>query len=83
MDGIVFHQRRSTLFFWCGCALVTAGVLAHLPMFLMGRATHFVLAGMPMGFGMLLGMGRSSPGSAPPPTACCRPHRAQLPWRWM
>jgi putative MFS transporter len=56
MDGIVFHQRRSTLFFWCGCALVTAGVLAHLPMFMMGRATHFVLAGMPMGFGMLLGM---------------------------
>jgi putative MFS transporter len=57
MDGIVFEQRRNTLIFWCGCVLVTAGVLAHLPMFLMGRATHFVLAGMPMGFGMLLGMG--------------------------
>lgn len=57
MDGIVFDQRRSTLFFWCGCALVTAGVLAHLPMFLMGRSTGYVLAGMPMGFGMLLGMG--------------------------
>ncbi|HVH84815.1 MAG TPA: MFS transporter [Steroidobacteraceae bacterium] len=56
MDGIVFEQRRNTLIFWCGCALVTAGVLAHLPMFLMGRATGFVLAGMPMGFGMLLGM---------------------------
>jgi putative MFS transporter len=56
MTGNVFEQRRNTLVFWCGCALVTAGVLAHLPMFMMGRATHFVLAGMPMGFGMLLGM---------------------------
>ncbi len=57
MDGIVFEQRRNTLIFWCGCVLVTAGVLAHLPMFLMGRGNGFVLAGMPMGFGMLLGMG--------------------------
>lgn len=57
MDGIVFDQRRNTLIFWCGCVLVTAGVLAHLPMFLMGRSTGYVLAGMPMGTGMLLGMG--------------------------
>jgi putative MFS transporter len=57
MNGIVLEQRRSTLIFWCGCVLVTAGVLAHLPMFMMGRATHYVLAGMPMGLGMLLGMG--------------------------
>jgi MFS transporter, putative metabolite:H+ symporter len=57
VNGIVLEQRRSTLIFWCGCALVTAGVLAHLPMFMMGRATHYVLAGMPMGVGMLLGMG--------------------------
>src|SRR5579863_8568607 len=57
MSGIVLEQRRSLLVFWTGCALVTAGVLAHLPMFLMGRSTGYVLAGMPMGFGMLLGMG--------------------------
>src|SRR5215469_4917756 len=57
MSSLVFTQRRSTLVFWFGCALVTAGVLAHLPMFMMGRATHYVLAGMPMGFGMLAGMG--------------------------
>ncbi len=57
MSGIVLEQRRSTLIFWLGCVLVTAGVLAHLPMFLMGRSTHYVLAGMPMGAGMLLGMG--------------------------
>ena len=56
MAGIVFEQRRNTLVFWCGCVLVTAGVLAHLPMFLMGRSTGYVLAGMPMGVGMLLGM---------------------------
>jgi putative MFS transporter len=57
MASIVFEQRRNTLIFWCGCALVTAGVLAHLPMFLMGRSTGYVLAGMPMGIGMVLGMG--------------------------
>ncbi|MGP8033065.1 MAG: MFS transporter [Steroidobacteraceae bacterium] len=57
MNSIVLEQRRNTLFFWCGCVLVTAGVLAHLPMFLMGRNNGYVLAGMPMGWGMLLGMG--------------------------
>jgi MFS transporter, putative metabolite:H+ symporter len=57
MTGIVFEQRRNTLVFWLGCAMVTAGVLAHLPMFMMGRTTHYVLAGMPMGYPMLAGMG--------------------------
>src|SRR5262249_11646737 len=47
---------RSVLTFWLGCAAVTAGVLTHVPMFLMGRSTHYVLAGMPMGTPMLLGM---------------------------
>jgi putative MFS transporter len=56
MSAVVFHQRRNTPFFWFGCALVTAGVLAHLPMFLMGRTTHYVLVGMPMGSAMLAGM---------------------------
>jgi putative MFS transporter len=37
--------------------MVTAGVILHLPMFWMGRLTHFRLAGMPMGNGMLVGMG--------------------------
>ncbi len=45
----VFDKRRSVLAFWLGCAAVTAGVLSHLPMFLMGSSTHYVLAGMPMG----------------------------------
>src|SRR5215470_10712538 len=52
----VFEQRRSVLTFWLGCAAVTAGVLTHVPMFLMGRSTHYVLAGMPMGTPMLWGM---------------------------
>ena len=37
--------------------LVTAGVLAHLPMFLMGRMTHYHLYGMPIGNDMIAGMG--------------------------
>jgi putative MFS transporter len=52
----VFDQRRSVLLFWLGCLAVTGGVLTHLPMFLMGRETHYVLAGMPMGAPMLWGM---------------------------
>jgi putative MFS transporter len=52
----VFDQRKSVLTFWLGCTAVTAGVLTHVPMFLMGRSTHYVLAGMPMGTPMLLGM---------------------------
>jgi putative MFS transporter len=57
MQGIVsFDERRNALAFWLGCAVVTAGVVLHLPMFLMGRNTGYVLAGMPMGTDMLLGM---------------------------
>lgn len=42
--------------FWSGCIAVAIGVLLHIPMFLMGRYTHYKLAGMPMGNGMLFGM---------------------------
>ena len=52
----VFDKRRSVLAFWLGCAAVAGGVLTHLPMFLMGRGTHYVLAGMPMGAPMIGGM---------------------------
>jgi MFS transporter, putative metabolite:H+ symporter len=54
--AILFHERRNTLLFWLGCALVTAGVLLHLPMFLMARDSGYVLAGMAMDTGMLWGM---------------------------
>jgi len=52
----IFARRRSLLAFWFGCATVTAGVLTHLPMFLMGRHNHYVLAGMPMDAAMIWGM---------------------------
>lgn len=56
IDEKVFQDRRGTLAFLFGCAAVTAGVLLHLPMFWMGRNIGFVLAGMPMGQGMIFGM---------------------------
>src|SRR5579884_2989167 len=53
----LFTSRRKSLAFWCGSAMVAAGVVLHLPMFWMGRTIHFRLAGMPMDDGMLAGMG--------------------------
>jgi putative MFS transporter len=53
----LFSSRSHAVAFWTGCLAVTAGVLLHMPMFLMGLQTHFVLAGMPMGTPMLIGMG--------------------------
>jgi putative MFS transporter len=52
----MFAARRNALLFWIGCAAVTAGVLLHLPMFLMAKDMGYVLAGMPMDAGMLWGM---------------------------
>jgi len=51
--GITFHHP---LAFWIGCAAVIAGVLAHLPMFMMAAPMHYHLAGMPMNNAMLAGM---------------------------
>ena len=52
----VIADRLHFWIFLAGCAAVTAGVLLHLPMFLMGRAMQYRLAGMPMDPGMLFGM---------------------------
>jgi putative MFS transporter len=52
----MFADRRSTPAFWVGCLLVVAGALLHLPMFLMARQMHYMLAGMPMDSDMLAGM---------------------------
>lgn len=49
-------DRQAVWAFALGCAAVTAGVVMHLPMFLMGRSMHFMLAGMPMGWDMVFGM---------------------------
>jgi putative MFS transporter len=50
-------DRRGIWAFALGCVAVTIGVLMHIPMFLMGRDMHFMLAGMPMGWDMVAGMG--------------------------
>jgi putative MFS transporter len=54
--GLMFAERRSSLIFAAGCALVTVGVLLHLPMYWMGRTMGFVLSGMPMDPMMYWGM---------------------------
>ncbi len=53
----IFSDRRSLWAFWGGCAIVTIGVLLHLPMYWMARDMGFHLAGMAMDPGMLAGMG--------------------------
>ncbi len=52
----MFADRRSPAAFWIGSGFVTAGVLLHIPMFLMGRNMNYMLAGMPMDPGMYWGM---------------------------
>lgn len=52
-----FSGRRGPLAFVAGVVAVTAGVLLHLPMFLMGRDMGYRLHGMPMGGDMIAGMG--------------------------
>src|SRR5512146_1840161 len=53
----LFSDASHAFAFWGGSLAVTIGVLLHIPMFLMGRYTHYNLAGMPMGTPMLIGMG--------------------------
>ena len=53
-NGLTFHHPVA---FWIGCALIVAGVLSHMPMFWMGRHTHWQMVGMPMDWMMLTGMG--------------------------
>ncbi|MGL4312667.1 MAG: MFS transporter [Sphingomonas sp.] len=55
--GRTLSDRQAVWAFALGCALVTAGVITHLPMFAMARAMHYRLAGMPMGWAMTIGMG--------------------------
>ncbi|MBI1731672.1 MAG: MFS transporter [Gammaproteobacteria bacterium] len=53
LGGITFHHPGA---FWFGAMAVTAGVLLHLPMYLMGRDIGYRLTGMPMDTPMMLGM---------------------------
>lgn len=52
-----FAERRALWAFVAGVVAVTAGVMMHLPMFLMGRSMGYQLYGMPMGTDMYVGMG--------------------------
>lgn len=56
MTTRVLAERRNAHAFWLGSALVTVGVVLHLPMFLMARHSGYALAGMPMDRGMYWGM---------------------------
>ena len=51
--GVTFGNAAA---FWLGFALVTGGVVAHLPMYLMGKDMGYRLVGMPMGTTMKAGM---------------------------
>jgi putative MFS transporter len=51
--GVTFGNAAA---FWVGTALVTGGVIAHLPMYLMGKDMGYKLAGMPMEMPMKVGM---------------------------
>ena len=53
-SGVRFHHAGA---FWFGVVAVTAGVIAHMPMYLMGKDIGYRLAGMPMDTPMLIGMG--------------------------
>ena len=53
LGGVNFHHAGV---FWFGVVAVTAGVTAHIPMYLMGSITGYRLVGMPMDTPMMLGM---------------------------
>ena len=52
-EPLRFHHP---LAFWTGCAAVVAGVLLHMPMYVMAAPVHYRLAGMPMDPAMMVGM---------------------------
>jgi putative MFS transporter len=56
ISSSTLSDRRGLWAFILGVIAVTAGVMLHMPMFVMGRMTHYRLYGMPMGSEMYLGM---------------------------
>ena len=63
-EWFMFADRRSPLAFWLGSLAVVIGVLLHIPAFLMARAMHYRMVGMPMGTPMLCGMACILAGAA-------------------
>jgi putative MFS transporter len=53
LGGVTFHHPIA---FWFGVMAVTAGVIGHLPMYLMGKDNGYKLVGMPMDMPMMIGM---------------------------
>jgi len=53
LGGVTVHHAGA---FWFGAVAVTAGVIAHIPMYLMGRNIGYRLAGMPIDAPMMIGM---------------------------
>jgi MFS transporter, putative metabolite:H+ symporter len=56
ISASTLSDRRGLLPFVLGVLAVTAGVLMHVPMFLMGQHNHFMLADMQVGIEMIIGM---------------------------
>jgi putative MFS transporter len=52
LGGVTFHHPIA---FWFGVVAVTAGVIAHIPMYLMGKDNGYKLVGMPMDRPMMIG----------------------------
>src|SRR5215469_4903442 len=56
-NGILSRgERAHPAFFWLGAALVTIGVVMHLPMYVRSAAMNFHVAGMPVDVWMVAGM---------------------------
>ena len=53
LGGVTFYHPGA---FWFGTLAVTAGVIAHIPMYLMGKDTGYRLVGMPVDMPMMFGM---------------------------
>ena len=53
-NGLGFHHPAA---FWVGCAAITLGVFAHLPMFVHASHMGYQMAGMEMDATMRTGMG--------------------------
>jgi putative MFS transporter len=53
-NGLGFHHPAA---FWIGCAAITLGVFAHMPMFVHASHMGYQMAGMEMDATMLTGMG--------------------------
>src|SRR5258708_19697217 len=83
LGGVTFHHAGA---FWFGVVAVTAGVIAHIPMYLMGSNMGYRLGGMPMDVPMMVGMAAIVVGLAarfypllPPPPKVSAPPLSPLP----